>query len=328
MRLLLFLLLAWWFTGEAAERGRLVNPATYLGMADASGGVAVGSNLFVVADDESNAIRLYSADTPGPPLQQYDFSAFVQVERKHVEADLEAAARIGDRIYWIGSHGRNKNGRERPNRGCFFGTAIRDAGGQVQVLPVGQPYRALLRDLEADPRFQGYRLAQAAARGPKEPAGLNIEGLSATPEGHLLIGFRNPIPDGKALLIPMTNPTEVVGGSRPAFEPGIQLDLDGLGIRDIALYQQTYIIIAGSYHGGGKFELFRWSGGNSGPERIKIKRLNDYHPEAIIIYPGKGLREFQLLSDDGTEPVDGVPGKEVKDPSKKTFRSVWVREEE
>jgi hypothetical protein len=34
------------------------------------------------------------------------------------------------------------------------------------------------------------------------PGGLNIEGLAATPDGQLLIGFRNPLSEGKALLLP------------------------------------------------------------------------------------------------------------------------------
>ncbi len=310
----------------ASERAELVNPATFLGMADASAGVAVSSNLFLVADDESNILRLYKADAPGRPAREYDFSQFLEVERKHVEADLEGAARIGDRAFWIGSHGRNKNGRERPNRGCFFATDIKLTGTNVEVLPVGRIYRHLLPDLLRDARFARFGLAQASMRAPKEPNALNIEGLSATPEGHLLIGFRNPIPNEKALLIPMLNPDDVVAGKPPLFGAGILLDLDGRGIRDIALYQGTYLIIGGDYGGEGKFELFRWNGTDSTPQRIKVKHLNQYHPEGIIIYPDKGLREVQIVSDDGTLPVGGVPGKLVQDSSKKQFRSFWVRE--
>ena len=102
------------------------------------------------------------------------------------------------------------------------------------------------------------------------------------------------------------------------------MDLRGLGIRDIAWYQDTYVIIGGPYHGGSGFQLFKWAGGSAAAEPLEVKHLNRYHPEALIIYPEKGLKEFQVLSDDGTQPVDGVPGKEVKDRSKKSFRSFWV----
>ncbi len=308
----------------AADKARFVRGPVYSGMADASGAVAVGTNLFIVADDEDNILRLYRSDLPGAALNQWDCNAFLRIRGQHTEADLEAAARIGDRAFWMGSHGRNKNGRERPNRGCLFATDIKTNGQQISLTPVGQPYRELLPDLNSDARFSGFHLAEAALRAPKEPDALNIEGLCATPEGHLLIGFRNPIPEGKALVIPMLNPNEVIQGNRPVFGAPIQLDLNGLGIRDMALYQKTYVIIGGSYHGGGKFELFTWDGRSPNPERVKVKHLNEYHPEAIIIYPDKGLSEIQILSDDGTEPVEGVPGKEVKDPLKKSFRSFWV----
>lgn len=293
-------------------------------MADASGAVAVTSNLFIVADDESNALRLYRADAPGRPVREYDFSQFLEIDRKHIEADLEAGARIGDRAYWIGSHGRNKNNRERVNRGCFFATDIKLLGDSVQLGIAGRVYRQLLPDLTRDARFAPFHLSEAATRAPKEANALNIEGLSATPEGHLLIGFRNPIPEGKALLIPMLNPDEVISGKPPQFGSPIQLDLDGLGIRDMALFQREYVIIGGSFDGGPNFELFKWDGRGTNPKRVKVKHLNQYHPEALIIYPEKGLREFQVLSDDGTLPVNGVPGKLVKDSAKKTFRSFWI----
>ena len=184
----------------------------------------------------------------------------------------------------------------------------------------------LLADLLADPRLARFRLAEASLRQPKEANAFNIEGLSATPQSQLLIGLRNPVPNGKALLIPLLNPEEIVQGSgtRARFGEAFQLDLGGLGIRDIALYQDKYVIIAGPYHQGGKFQLYRWNGDTSEPTPITVKHLDRYHPEAIVIYPDKGLNEFQILSDDGNEPVDGVPGKQVQDHSRKQFRSFWV----
>jgi hypothetical protein len=155
---------------------------------------------------------------------------------------------------------------------------------------------------------------------------LNIEGLSATPEGTLLIGFRNPIPEGKAVIIPMLNPNEVIQGSRARLGPAIQLDLGGLGIRDMALYGGTYLIIAGSYHGGGKFQLYRWAGGDAAPKPLQVDHLNEYNPEAIIIYPQRGFHEVQILSDDGSRLIDGVSGKQIDDLRRRTFRSFWIVE--
>ncbi len=306
----------------------MVRPEQYSGMCDASAAVPAGTNLFIAASDEDNVLRLYSAEKPGPPLKRFDMNAFLQLQDKHLEADLEAAARIGDRAFWIGSHGRNRIGKERLNRCRFFATDITTTAGDVQLKPVGTPYKRLLDDLEADPRFQSFHLAEASLLPPKEPGALNIEGLAATPERHLLLGFRNPVPKGRALIIPMLNPDEVVQGKLARLGDPILLDLDGLGIRDMAFYEGTYVIIAGSYASGGPFEFYRWRGVGSDPQRVKIKHLNRYNPEAIIIYPDKGLREIQVLSDDGERLIDGVPGKLIKDPARQLFRSFWLTTQE
>jgi hypothetical protein len=316
------ILLALSLCARAGDKSPLLRPTLYTGSADASGAVAVNSNLFVVADDEDNVLRLYRRDLGGPPVKEFDCNGFLEVRGKSLEADLEAGARIGDRAFWIGSHGRNKNGKDRPNRCRFFATDISVADGKVTLAPVGKPYKRLLQDLIGDSRFEQFHFAAAAHYAPKEEGALNIEGLSATPEGHLLIGFRNPIPEGKALLIPLLNPNEVVEGKNALFGPAILLDLGGLGIRDIAYHEGTYIISAGSYHGGGAFRFYRWSGTNA-PVRIEVNDLGDYHPEAIIIYPDKELREIQILSDDGKREVDDISNRD-RSMGERSFRSFWI----
>ena len=304
------------------SRYKLVRPTRYAGMCDASGAVAISSNLFLVASDEDNVLRLYRSEEPSA-LKEYDYNEFLGVHGKSLEADLEAAARIGNRAFWIGSHGRNRVGKLRENRDRFFATDIKVEGGEVFVEPVGRPYEKLLDDILEDPRFARFRLAEASLHAPKEEWALNIEGLSATPEGHLLIGFRNPVPDDKALIIPMLNPNEVVQGLRAKLGTAIQLDLGGLGIRDMECFEGAYVIIAGPAGGGSHFQLYSWAGEQAQPQPVKVKHLNEYHPEAIIIYPDKGLSEIQILSDDGAIPMHGIPCKD-KDPSQQGFRSFWL----
>jgi hypothetical protein len=308
----------------ANEKLKIVRPMEYSGLRDASAAVAVSSNLFIVADDEKNTLRLYSADHAGPPLREFDLDAFLEVTSKSPEADLEGAALLGNRAFWIGSHGRNKDGKERPNRRRFFATDVAVTNGDVTLTPVGKPCKRLLDDLLRDSRFAQYHLAEAATRPPKEPDALNIEGLSATPEGNLLLGFRNPMPHGKALLIPLLNPNEVIDGQAARFGVAMLLDLDGLGIRDIAYFDGFYFIIAGPWHTGGKFQFYRWAGGDSKPERFVVKHMGDYNPEAIIIYPQTGFHEIQILSDDGNRAVNGIPGKELGVSAPINFRSFWL----
>lgn len=308
------------------SRLRLVRPSQYTGMCDASGAVSVGTNLFIVASDEDNLLRLYRSEPSGAPLQQFDLNRFLELEGKSIEADLEAAARIGDRAFWIGSHGRNRDGKARPNRRRFFATDIMVKDNKVSVTPVGRPCKTLLDQLVADRQFDRFHLAEAAERAPKDNDALNIEGLAATPEGHLLIGFRNPIPQKKALIIPMLNPNDVVQGVPARFGPAIELDLGGLGIRDLAWHAGTCLIVAGSWHEGGSFALYRWSGESAPPEQIEVKHLGQYTPEALVIYPHLGFTRFQVLSDDGTQLIDGVAGKALTDPSQQKFRSFWLTE--
>jgi hypothetical protein len=97
-----------------------------------------------------------------------------------------------------------------------------------------------------------------------------------------------------------------------------------LGIRDIALYQGQYLIIAGAFEEGGPFELYRWAGGQAAPKRVKVDHFNRYHPEAIVIYSQFALHDVQILSDDGSEKIDGIPAHEVSDWSKRRFRSFRV----
>jgi Protein of unknown function (DUF3616) len=319
----LILLMAASLCAQSGEKSALLRPAVYSGEGDASGAVAVTTNLFLVADDEDNSLRLYRNDMGGPPIKEFDCNAFLELRGKSLEADLEAGARIGDRAFWIGSHGRNKNGKERPNRCRFFATDLSVEGGEVKVTPVGKPYKGLLDDLIRDARFEPFHFAAAARLTPKEEGAFNIESLCATPEGHLLIGFRNPVPQGKALLIPLLNPNEVIEGRTAQFGSAMQLDLGGLGIRDIAYCEGTYIISAGPYDSGGPFRFYRWSGKGTEPKQIPVEDLGDYHPEAIIIYPDKGLREIQILSDDGKRKVDDVSNRD-RPTQERTFRSFWI----
>lgn len=302
---------------------KVSTPLVYSGAMDGSAAVAIDSEFFANASDEDSVIRVYRRDRGGAPVQEMDLSSFLQVDPRSPETDIEAAARIGNRAYWITSQGGNKHGMERPSRHRFFATDISTNTNEFPLHPVGEPYTKLLSDLIADENLKPFNLAGAAARPPKSPGGLSIEGLSATPEKHLLIGFRSPVPKGRALLVPLLNPEEVIWGKPAHFGAPIQLNLGGLGVRDIAFWQDKFIIIAGPSDGGRSFKLFRWAGGDSMPSPIRHASFKSLHPEAVLIYPDKGLREFQLLSDDSTEQRK-FGGSVFGTPLQKQFRSVWI----
>jgi hypothetical protein len=238
---------------------------------------------------------------------------------------MEGAARIGERIYWITSHGCNASGEQQPSRQRFFATTGRVTNGVIDVRPVGRPYAGLLDVLSRDPRYQAFDLAPAARRMPKMPGALNIEGLAATPDGHLLIGFRNPIPNGRALLAPLLNPAEVIDAGKPArFGDPVLLDLGGLGIRSMEFRNDRYWIVAGSFDGGQSSRFYQWTGGVDEPVPFDLQEADDLNPEAITFFRSAGGDVLWVVSDDGTLIVNGKEAKKLKDPNQRRFRAVGI----
>ena len=94
----------------------------FRGASDASAAVTIGEDMFIVADDENNILRVYNINKPGLPVFSFDLTEFLGINPEHPEADIEGATMIGRRIYWITSHGRNKDGKMRPNRYRYFAT--------------------------------------------------------------------------------------------------------------------------------------------------------------------------------------------------------------
>jgi hypothetical protein len=303
----------------------------YTGMCDASAAVALDEHRFVVANDEDNVLRVYDVRVGGAPVAQADLALFLQAEMKegvYRESDVEGAAWLGKRVFWITSHGRNKDGKERPTRYRFFAVEPRIEGERIELAPSGKPYMQILDDLLADKRLAKYNLSTAAERAPKKKNSLNLEGLAATPDGKLLIGFRNPIPKGRAIILPLENAAELVddAAARAKFGDPIELDLSDRGVRAMEYVGGIgkYLIVAGSHDKGGDFDLYSWSGrAADGAERVRGIDFQDRGPESIVVYPNNSLR-LQLLSDDGTHRVEGGDCKTLADPARRFFRDLWV----
>jgi len=293
---------------------------------DASGAVAVGPLTFVVGSDEDNILRVHGADDVQPRPGALQLSSFLGIATGGLEADIEGATRIGDVIYWITSHGADGKGRPRPSGRRFFATKVAVVDGRAQLTPFGIPYESLVEDFVADPRLKPYGLKAASKRAPKTPNALNIEGLTATPAGSVLIGFRNPIPQGKALVVPIENPSEVVmGKARAKLGPPILLALAGLGIRsfEYSAARGEYLIVAGPAGVSGPFRLYRWSGSNvDAPIEIPGVSFTGLQPEALIVYPDDP-NTIEILSDDGTRDIGGVPCKDLP-VDRRVFRSIRV----
>jgi len=306
----------------------------FSGMCDASGAVTLSPERFAVADDEGNVLRVYDANRGGAPLYSVDLSEHLDLPvkppkkkkknkppkpRKAPEVDLEAATRIGDRAYWLTSHARSSSGKLKAERHRFFATNVPREGDVLEL--VGVAYESLFHDLAADPRYAAFGLAAAAARGPKEPGGFNIEGMTERPEGGVLIGLRNPIPEGKALIVPMLNPEEVVAGQPPRFGDPVRLDLGGLGVRSMSWWRGRYLIAAGHHDKGPPSRLYTWDG-KSTPRHVRSFDFRHFNPEAFVSPEERD--DILVLSDDGSVPIGDDECKKLKDPTRKQFRGVWV----
>lgn len=287
----------------------------HTGLANASAAVPVGDRWFATAGGDDNVVRVYPTDRGGPPVATLRLPGRSTLLHHAAEFDLEAGARIGDIVYWIGSHGRAKDGRERPARQQFLATRITATNDHVRMESFGSPCTSLLQVLLADPRYQALGFAAAAGRPPEED-GINVEGLCDTPEGTLLVGFRSPLPEERAVLAPLLNPAEAVDGREPRFGDPVRLDLGGRGVRDMARSGTRYYILAGSEGSGGNTVLYRWDGPGTAPERVDTSGLKRLNPEGLAVFGKEKKPRLLVVSDDGRHQKPGTP------PS---FRSVWVR---
>jgi hypothetical protein len=300
----------------------LTTPIMHRGLMDGSAGIAVSPDAFIIVSDEVNHIMRFSSDAESVgemALNLNERAAFPKRVKDGVakEADIEGAARVGEVIFWISSHARNSKGQRREEREVLFATRCTATG----VLPLGIPYTRLMEDFRADERLRFLQPFMAAEIAPKEKGGFNIEALCAEGE-RLFIGFRNPIIEGKALLLPLENAREMVRmEARAVLGEPIFLDLGGLGFRDLMKWRDGFLILAGDYRD--RFEdpeamgpkLFWWSGSaeDNSPLELEVDLL-DLNPETVLVF---GDERVLLLSDDG---------KWKPETGKKRFRSAWLIE--
>lgn len=311
----------------------------FTGSSDASAAVSVGGGYVVVADDESNTLRLYDGSTSGAPVRTWDFSDELGVKK---EIDIEAAARVGDTVYWTGSLGNNKDGEYKPDRNRIFTTEVTGSGAATQ-LSFGGSYAKLRDDLVAWDKANGDRYGFAAGtedgQVPKQIDGFNIEGLEFAPgsSSTAYLGFRAPLVPpkngGKALIVPVTNMDKVVTGTKAAFGTPIELDLGGLSIRDIRKNAAgQYLIVAGSWaadDNSDPYALYSWDGvaGHAPVKRADLPTSDPGGWEAVVDVPdlnAAGARA-QLITDDGSADLygDGTEAKDLTHDEWKKSRATW-----
>lgn len=308
-----------------AARMPAAESRTYTGCCDASAAALVNEALFAVGSDEDNLLRLYPRDRGGPPVRSIDVSPFLGLRRRD-ETDLEGATRLGDLLFWTGSHSRSPSGQPRPTRHVLFATAIRGEGPDATLVPVGTPYRTLVGDLAADPLYRDFRIAVAASRAPEAAGGWNVEALGAGPDDSLLIGLRNPVPEGRALIIPLLNPREVIDGRPARFGPPLRPHLNGLGLRAMDRAGDLHLLVGGPAEGGGRHRLFLWDGISEQTEARPQLIPRGFQAESVLsLEPDPaGPRLADILSDDGGTRLGGQRCQDLTDPARRRFEVLRV----
>jgi hypothetical protein len=255
----------------------------FSGAGNASAAIDVGGGYMLVADDESNVLRLYDETRSGPPVRSFDFTGVLPAGMD--EADLESAARVGDTIYWGGSMSNNSSGAVESSRSTIFATTITGSGADTQLSYVGG-YTGLQSDLTAWDHANGHGLGAdylgltasvQSGIGGHESDALNVEGMEFAPgsSSTAYLAFRAPLEPTTdrhlALIVPVTNMDKLAadnsGSVHATFGAPILMDLGGLGIRDIRKNADgQYLIIAGTADGtNDPFVLYTWDGQRNDP---------------------------------------------------------------
>jgi uncharacterized delta-60 repeat protein len=305
---------------------------TYFGMTDvngtsargdASAAVRVGNGYMFVANDEDNHFYLYlecAGGTAVGPVSTVFYPGWLGLtdingSGNAREVDVEATCRLGTSVtnVWMGSHSRNPSGLLRPNRYRVFGTIQTGNGSTATLGYSGRHYDNLHNDIKAwdDAHGTPYDIGFWQGFAP-DAGGFNIEGLAFQwgSAQTAFVGLRAPLaPNGNAILFVVSNIQALVtGGSAATANVGdaIELNLCGLGIRDIMATSSGYIIIGGDPGAGSMAPtIFTWSGN---PADRPVERAISYagiagaNPEAIVADTSDTLGELatiRVLSDDG-----------------------------
>lgn len=336
----------------AASDVGATNTRFLTGTSDASTAIAIDANYMVVADDEDQTIRLYDRNNSGLPVASFDFTSTLGLSGSS-EVDIEASTKVGNTIYWMGSHANNTSGNDRPNRERIFATQISGTGANTTLTFQGY-YKFLEDDLIAWDNANGHGLgagylglAASAAAGvvPEQTNGFNIEGLTIAPNGTTAyVAFRAPNEPTsnrtQGLIVPVTNFTTILnasGGTSGAatFGAPIQLDLGGRGIRSIERNASNqYIIIAGPAGAAtgtapNDFRLYTWTGNAADGPVLRSADLTALNAggsfESIVEVPNSltNSSQIQVLVDNGDTIWynDGQISKDLAQTNYQKFRS-------
>ena len=243
-------------TSSATEAGAAVQTAEkFVGGTFEASGVArvAGTDGFLFVDDgRTTEVLWIQLDGNGKQA-----GSIIPVKTGTDINDPEGITTDGSYFYVVGSQSKSKGSDQAGLARFRFNKETRSA---EEVQTVSEVRRFLIENLKELRSFE--------SRKAKDD-GINIEGLAWDPiRKLLLLGFRSPIIDGKALLVPLTMRDPLGPFSIDNLEAGkaeaILLPLGGMGIRSIEYdeRQGLFHIIGGATKSQDKtdFKLWEWTG--------------------------------------------------------------------
>jgi hypothetical protein len=268
----------------------------------------------LVIDDNSQSAQLVT-------LEDGKIIAGEQVElisnkfkKKALELDGEGVAFAEGFYYVIGSHGhpRDKKHKLDPLKDKEEIDARISAASQVVRIKAGANGTASVVDrspnlrniIAAQPELQRF------AEQRLENNGVTIEGIAIRGK-RVFVGFRGPaLDDGRAPILSVALDALFGSGAPDARLHQLRLG-DGQGVRDLAPFDNGFLILAGpTADGPGRYAVYRWDGDS---DTVRLLRdlsdvIGDHRerkPEALLpLDQGpSGLR--LLILSDGAE--EGAP---------------------
>ena len=272
---------------------------------------------FIVAEDEKQhpfSLIAISVDgtvnctplDPGSPGVDSVFSNLNDLEG--IAVDQSGA------IYAITSHSRDDDGDEKKSREKLVRFRIEGDRAAAPVVVTG--LKSAL--VSAHPV-----LADASRiRDVKAGSGLNIEALEISPDRQrLLIGFRSPLRDNRAIIARVENPSAIFDtGEAPRISVNLDtLDLGGNGIRGMSYVPSLggYLVIGGPVtREKVQFQLWFWSGESStAARRVTVPGLQGIeNAEGICPAMIDGVQRILIVSDDGSRAAGRFARFLLQDP--------------
>ena len=251
-----------------------------------SGLAAEGGTLWTVSDEGRTLERLEAVEGGYLLAEQLRLDALFPDLPVGKEADLESVDVAGGRVWVCGSHGRVREKRRPPDRAAagvrrrpsrhLLGSVPLDGARQPRALPfLGAS--SLRRRLRDDPFLSVFMNV------PSKENGFDVEGVTVR-GNRLLLGLRGPVIDGLAIVLELG--LEKNGSIADRAPLRHFLKLGGLGIRDLARWDDDVLVLAGPNGAAdGPFRLHRWRPAET-PASQAVRHLHSWplgpeHPEGI-----------------------------------------------